>query len=107
MIGRISRPPSDLRRSSRCAPNDAPRNHRERLHTRVRVRVSRIAFDAAPVTNTNITVEEVRDSTWLEKTGAPVRGDGTLPALQSEALVGMPRCSTHLRRNPFYYGVGA
>jgi hypothetical protein len=46
------------------------------------IHAGEIAFDAARVTNTNITVEDVRDSTWLEKTGAPVRGDGTLPAVQ-------------------------
>jgi hypothetical protein len=43
------------------------------------IHAGEITFDAARVTNTNISVEDVRDPIWLEKTGAPVRGDGTLP----------------------------
>ena len=46
------------------------------------IHAGEIAFDAARVTNTNVSVEDVRNPTWLEKTGAPVPGDGTLPALQ-------------------------
>ena len=59
------------------------RGHARPLATEVDwIQAGEIAFDAARVTNTNISVEDVRNPTWLERTGAPVSADGTLPALQ-------------------------
>jgi hypothetical protein len=46
------------------------------------IRAGEIVFDAPTGTNTNISSGDVRNPEWLEKTGAPIAKDGTLPWFQ-------------------------
>ena len=50
------------------------------------IRAGELVFDAPTGTNTNIRSDDVRNPAWLEKTGAPVAKDGTLPSFRYVVL---------------------
>jgi hypothetical protein len=59
------------------------RGHTPSLQTEADwTRAGEIAFDAPIVTDTTVAVEDVRNETWLAKTGAPLAANGTLPWFQ-------------------------
>jgi hypothetical protein len=74
------------------------RGHSPALQTEADwIRAGEIVFDAPLGSDTNITVEDVTNPTWLEKTRAPVARDGTLPGfqyiVQSKGVVGLGNTS--------------
>jgi hypothetical protein len=59
------------------------RGHAPRLETESDwVAAGEIVFNAATALGTNVALDDVRDPTWLGRTGTPVASDGSLPWFQ-------------------------